>query len=212
MRVSLYAKNHPEILDHAIKNAKDIHSFLDYVSDEFIAAEILLAGIYKLLKIGQVDTQSLGELTGSRVLMEIDPSSTKLKEIVDMPLEQAVKFVFDVIREVPLLERVISSDLLILCVLVAMIILLAILASTSLLRNRERSEFASLVDGPAASRNGSIDQVELNEFINEVPSTLQQHLEEEKRQASSMKKASGPRGDVRESAYSEPRPSVLIVG
>lgn len=58
IRVSLYAEQHPEILNDAIKNAKDIHSFLDYLSDEFIAAEILLAGIYKLLKKGEIDTSS----------------------------------------------------------------------------------------------------------------------------------------------------------
>lgn len=58
-RVSIYAQKHPEILDDAIRNANDVHQFLDYLSDEFLAAEVLLAGIYKLLKRSQIDTHFL---------------------------------------------------------------------------------------------------------------------------------------------------------
>lgn len=86
-----------------------MHNFLDYLSHELIAAEILLAGIYKLFKRGQVNTHPLGELTRSGFLMEIDPNDTKLKGIVYMQTEQAVKFVSDVVKKVPIADRIIES-------------------------------------------------------------------------------------------------------
>lgn len=59
------------------------------------------SNIYKLLKKGQIDTKSLGELTGNQGLMDLEPSHTKLKRVVDYESENGIKFTFDVIREVP---------------------------------------------------------------------------------------------------------------
>lgn len=154
-RVSLYAQKHPEILEDAVKKSKGIDQFLDFVGDEFVAAEILLAGIYKYLKIGKIDTKSLGELAGSMELMDIDPDKTKVKQVLDMPYEHAVKFVFDVVSDIPLTQRIIKSDLLILFITNVVILLLGII-SYKLHKQNTQSEPAVVFRGP----------VENQEFVN----------------------------------------------
>lgn len=53
-RVSLYAENHSDLLEHTISSTYDLHQFINYVTDESIGAEILLEGVYKLLNIGKI--------------------------------------------------------------------------------------------------------------------------------------------------------------
>lgn len=193
-RVSLFAQKHPEILDDAINNARDLHGFLDYLSDEFIAAEILLASIYKMLKKGHVDTESLGELAGSQLLMEMDPLRTKLREVLDVREMQAVKFVFDVIRDVPFFERIIMSDLLISCIILVMIALLGVLVSLSFGKNRTSSRRRPMDSkqrsGPDADdKNQSLVDIDWTELETVVKHPLKCS------KTTSSRKASGPRGD-----------------
>lgn len=61
LRVSLYTDVHPDLLDNAVKSEQienSVDNYLDYVSDEFIASEVLLSGIYIMLKQGKIDTRA----------------------------------------------------------------------------------------------------------------------------------------------------------
>lgn len=135
-RVSLYAKNHPDVLEHAISSTKDLHQFIDYVTDEFIGAEILLAGVYKLLKIGKIDCQSLGELTQNEFIMNLNSALTTVKEVINLPEEQAVKFIFDIIQDIPFANRIIKSDILIIFIATAVILILIFIAYTLIKQSR----------------------------------------------------------------------------
>lgn len=128
-RTSLFAQKHPEILDNAIKtHGLDIHQFIDYVPDRFITAEILLAEIYKLLKKGKIDSQSFGELINNKELMSINHELTDVKEVLDISTEQGVKFVFDVVRELPITKRIIGSDVLLVLIVAVTKILIVFLS------------------------------------------------------------------------------------
>lgn len=90
--------------------------------------------------------------------METDPSNTRLKEVIDMFEEHAVKFVFDVIKDVPWSERIIVNDVLILSMIIAMISLLCIIAFTSSRSSKRISKEISTNNGePSNIRQGSVD-------------------------------------------------------
>lgn len=89
--------------------------------------------------MGKIDTQSLGELTGNEELMNINSDMTKVKQILDMPTEHAVKFVFDIISEIPLSKRIIKSDLIILFITGILTVLLGVISYSLYKPNGQQS-------------------------------------------------------------------------
>lgn len=124
-RVSLYAQNNPSVLEDTIISRVGqypVEKFMDCISDEFVAAGILLVGIYNNIKHGHVDTKSLGELTGNHEVYDTDLGMTKLIDIVDMPDQHAIKFIYDVTRDIGFFDRIIVADLVIIIIVILVII------------------------------------------------------------------------------------------
>lgn len=106
--VSKYARSRPDILEKKALINDYNQVFMKYVDDELAAAEVLLGSIYIMLREGRMDTQALGELLEDASLMDINPSMTRIRDVVQK--QDCIEFYFDVIRELGIFERIIWMD------------------------------------------------------------------------------------------------------
>lgn len=113
--VSRFAGQRPELLRTTVEAENYEDNFIDYMHDEFKAAEVLIKSIEQMLKIGKLDTQALGELIDDTTLMDIDPTTTRILYIenpegvngLQPPDSSEVELIFhfELIKELTLLER-----------------------------------------------------------------------------------------------------------
>lgn len=88
------------------------------MTDEMVAAELLLTSVYQQLKRGKLDTQAIGELMNNSWLMNIDPTTTSIGKIEYIEADTTVpfdivRFNFDVIEEITFWNRIVFGDVII---------------------------------------------------------------------------------------------------
>lgn len=150
LRMSIVARDHPEIMDQHTRDYVGLDRVLDYFNDEFITAETLLAGVFKYLRNGRIDTHALSQLINSSIITTIDPMMTKVKHVYHVPEKDSVKFVFEVVRELSFWNRLIKTDIFIMLIITFMILVISYLAYSSYIQaNLEREPTINISPTPS---------------------------------------------------------------
>lgn len=105
----------------------------EYIYDELSAAELLVAMLGESIHHGQVDTEALSELSGYKELASINMKDTKIKSITynqdNDDIEHAnitMNYIFDVMINHNLIERIIIMDMIYLMIGVSILSLISI--------------------------------------------------------------------------------------